>query len=185
MKRRSVEISVPQRYLALALLLVQLLLSLALVLALRSVRRAADDIGSAPAADTVWLCRHDTLVLPGPRVVERIAVPVPAVVDTASILASYFARNVYVDTLVSTSTVQVSVVDTVSRNGLLGRTVYCDVRQPQFRPRWQLSAGAVAGSGIAAPQLLLSHGRWGFSAGFDMCHRGAVAGVTYQLASWQ
>lgn len=57
-------------------------------------------------------------------------VQIPAIVDTAALLKDFFAKNIYKDTLhLPDSLGTVALIDTISKNKILGRTFNASVKQ--------------------------------------------------------
>ena len=57
-------------------------------------------------------------------------VNIPAIVDTQALLQDYFAKNIYKDTLqLPDSLGNVSLIDTITQNKILGRTFNASVKQ--------------------------------------------------------
>lgn len=133
-----------------------------------------------PQPDTVRLA--DTCWLESPVIEKEIPVPVPADVDTAAILKAYFTKRVYHDEVVSTPQITVTIVDTVYRNVLLGRTAMYDVKIP-------VHDRCLALGMTIAPQTfcLLAgyrHKRAEFMGGYDFANKMPVVGVKYDLWKW-
>lgn len=83
--------------------------------------------------DTTWLPGKDSIAYKPGKVITKdttIYVEVPATVDTAKILANYFAKNIYIDTLkLRDSLGHVIVEDTISQNTIFGRRYTANVRK--------------------------------------------------------
>ncbi len=81
--------------------------------------------------DTIYKEKVVVKYRPGQAITNdtTIYLPVPANVDTASILKAYYGRNVYSDTLRLDSLGYVAVRDTISRNKILGRTYRASLRE--------------------------------------------------------
>lgn len=124
---------------------------------------------------------HDTVYLPGPVVTKEIPVPVPAKVDTAAILAQYFTKRVYDDTL-QTKFVTMHLTDTVYQNTLLGRTASYTFTLPQRHH--SLTAGVIAGANTFALMGGYRYKRWLFSGGYDFANKASVFGVSYTFSAW-
>lgn len=124
---------------------------------------------------------HDTVYLPSPVVTKEIPVPVPAKVDTAAILAQYFTKRVFDDTL-RTQFVTMHLTDTVYQNTLLGRTASYSFTLPQRHH--SLTAGVMAGANTFALMGGYRHKRWTFSGGYDFVNRTPMVGVSYTLVRW-
>lgn len=124
---------------------------------------------------------HDTVYLPGPVVTKEIPVPVPAKVDTAAILAQYFTKRVYDDTL-QTKFVTMHLTDTVYQNTLLGRTASYTFTLPQRNH--SLTAGVIAGANTFALMGGYRYKRWLFSGGYDFANKESVFGASYTFSAW-
>lgn len=124
---------------------------------------------------------HDTVYLPGPVVTKEIPVPVPAKVDTAAILAQYFTKRVYDDTL-QTKFVTMHLTDTVYQNTLLGRTASYTFTLPQRNH--SLTVGVIAGANTFALMGGYRYKRWLFSGGYDFANKASVFGASYTFSAW-
>ncbi len=106
-----------------------------------------------------------------PRRKERIItqnIYIPTIVDTAAILADYFAKYYYVDTLLNDTSAWIVVYDTISRNKIQSRQVEFRNRRPVqintytteiIQKKWNIGVGVFVGGLIQADS-----GR--FDAGF-------------------
>lgn len=124
---------------------------------------------------------HDTVYLPGPVVTKEIPVPVPSKVDTAAILAQYFTKRVFDDTL-RTQFVTMHLTDTVYQNTLLGRTASYSFTLPQRHH--SLTAGVIAGPHTFALMGGYRHKRWHYSGGYDFTNKAPILSVSYTLKTW-
>lgn len=91
--------------------------------------------------DTVWIVRHDT-VQGAPRIDKQFVagkqvrimdtewLPIDAIVDTARILRNYFAKNYYPYNI-KTAYGSLTILDTISQNKILSRTVINNLRIPE------------------------------------------------------
>lgn len=131
-------------------------------------------------ADTVRLT--DTFRLPAPVVRHEVKVPVPAEVDTAAILAAYYTQRIYVDTVVCTKYVQVSLRDTVYQNRLLGRTAVAQLRIPE--QRHSFSAGIMAGHQSLRLMAGYRYRQTEFLAGYDLSDKCPFVGLKHDLWRW-
>lgn len=133
-----------------------------------------------PLPDTVTVT--DSFFLPGPEIVREVPVPVPADVDTAAILAAHYTKRIYSDSLVSTPSLKVTVVDTVYRNQLIGRKVAYQMFRPVYDNAFSIGVEV-------APQAVCLLGgyqykNWHWSAGYDFYNDAPVLGVKYDLWRW-
>ena len=126
--------------------------------------------------------RHDTVrpAIPEPEVVVR---EVPAEVDTAAILADYFAEKHYLDTIIERPYLKVEMVDVVSRNSLVDRTVVVDYRQPVVYDN-ALALGLDAGRYSYVLSAGYRRKSWEFRAGYDLYNKSLVLGVSKDLWKW-
>lgn len=126
--------------------------------------------------------RHDTLrpAIPRPEVIVR---EVPARVDTAAILADYYAERRYLDTIVERPYLKVELTDIVSRNALLDRTVVVDYRQPVVCLN-ALTLGLDAGRHSCILTAGYRRKAWEFRAGYDLFHKSAVVGISKDVWRW-
>ncbi len=139
---------------------------------------------------------RDTTFLPAPPVLQYIPCPVLrdlTAEDTARIIADYFASYVFLDTLVHTDNLTVTVKDTVRENRLHGREVsyrYVDPvpvvvpTSPTTRGRNSIGISAYAMPESALVLIDYSRDRWRFSAGYDFRAKAPAVGVGYRLFGW-
>ena len=126
--------------------------------------------------------RHDTIrpAIPEPEIVVK---EVPAEVDTAAILADYFAEKHYLDTIIERPYLKVEMVDVVSRNSLVDRTVVVDYRQPVVHGN-ALALGLDTGRYSYVLSAGYRRKSWEFRAGYDLYNKSLVLGVSKDLWKW-
>lgn len=125
---------------------------------------------------------HDTIYpkIPDPIVITK---EIPAGVDTAAILASYFAEKHYHDTIIERPYLRVELTDVISRNSLLNRTMIVDYRQPIVYNN-TLILGADIGRSYYALVAGYRRKSWEFKAGYDFYNKSLVFGVSKDLWQW-
>ena len=134
------------------------------------------------AADTITLT--DTCYLQAPTIVREIPVPVPALVDTAAILATHYTKRIYMDTLINQPALRVIVRDTVWQNRLLERTAVATYRPTIFRHTRSVSLGLAVTPhtlGVLAGYRIRGH-EW--MMGYDIHNRGLFAAYKHDLWQW-
>lgn len=126
--------------------------------------------------------RHDTIrpEVPEPKVIVR---EIPADVDTAAILADYFAEKHYLDTIIEYPYLRVELADVISHNALLGRTVVVDYRQPVIHNN-ALTAGILLGSHSCILQAGYRRKSWEFRTGYDWYNKAMVIGISKDIKKW-
>lgn len=126
--------------------------------------------------------RHDTIrpEVPEPEVIVR---EIPADVDTAAILADYFAEKHYLDTIIERPYLRVEMADVISRNALLDRTVVVDYRQPVVHDN-ALMLGLDAGRYSCVLSAGYRRRTWELRAGYDLYNRSVVLGISKDLWRW-
>lgn len=131
--------------------------------------------------DTITV--KDTVTAYRPMPSDTIYIPVPAIVDTAAILADYFSQKVYVDTIPLDIYGSVTVIDTLYQNGIDNRQVEYSINIPTYTTNkkvhflaggfvWKDGAG-VLGS-IKYKKLMLS-------AGYDFVKKSPAAAIQYEF----
>ena len=153
------------------------ILSFILLLMVLQYRQRQNSSPQVPEPETI----HDTVYLPGPVITKEIPVPVPAKVDTAAILAQYFTKRIYDDTL-QTQFVTMHLTDTVYQNTLLGRTASYSFTLPQRHH--SLTARVIAGPHTFALMGGYRHKRWHYSGGYDFTNKAPILSVSYTLKTW-
>lgn len=131
-------------------------------------------------ADTVRL--RDTIELSSPAVIKEIPVPVPAKVDTAAILSSYYTLRMYNDNVINTPYLKVSIVDTVFQNRLLGRTASYQFSFPQRNHA--VTLGLMSGYRHISLMGGYRYKRWEIQGGYDFYNKAPMVGVKYDLLRW-
>lgn len=131
-------------------------------------------------SDTIRLM--DTCYLPGPTIEKEVPVLVPVDVDTAAILAAHFTKRVYKDEVVNTPMVSITVVDTVYRNTMLGRTVYSKINIPVRHK--SLSIGVTIAPGHSFVSAGYRFKRWGFEGGWDFANNAVMVSAKYDIFQW-
>ncbi|MBQ8223984.1 MAG: hypothetical protein IJZ86_01275 [Bacteroides sp.] len=160
--------------------LLWILLLLAVVAVFLSGYRCGQKSVQPSPPDTLrWT---DTCWLAAPVVEKEIPVPVPVDVDTAAILAAHFTKRIYRDELVSTPQLTVTVVDTVYRNLLLGRTAMYDLKVP-VRDR-SISVGAAMTPRSFSLMAAYRRKRLELLVGYDIVNNTPFVGAKCDLWQW-
>jgi hypothetical protein len=128
--------------------------------------------------------------LPVVRYVQLAPDTVRIDVDTAAILADYFATRYYRDTIVNDSEALIAISEEVSQNSLVERSLTFQNRratsitttivQPP-PPKVRLYVGAVAGRGLTAPTVQVAYRRWSLGAGYNLSGGGFIGSVGYMV----
>lgn len=163
--------------------LLQLLIIMLLMFAMGLMLGLLIRHGKHDPTETVTVVQRDTLYrfLPQP-VTERI-VEVPASVDTAAILQSYYTERIYRDTVTLPATV-ITLTDTVYHNRIIGRTVVTEQwRPPIFRKR-AFGLGAHLSRELTAITANIRYDRHQFGLGYDLRHKGILATYQHELFRW-
>ncbi len=130
----------------------------------------------------------DSIYVPLPQ--ETVRVEVPAIVDTSAIIADYFSRRVYRDTLRASAPGKLGgsavavISDTVAQNVIAGRSV-CLTFTPN-RLATTRSVDLLSTWGLHNTTLMAAYRyrRWAMYAGYNFSERAPVAGVGYQIIKW-
>lgn len=86
--------------------------------------------------DTQYIPHVTKIYKPGEIIIRDtiIYVKVPQIVDTNEILKDYYSKVVYIDTIKFKDSVgYVSLIDTISKNSILGRNWYANIKQKIIR----------------------------------------------------
>lgn len=163
------------------------MLAASLWMGLRSHHKPAAERGQRLPVPPV---KVDTIYLPS--CVETIRVAVPAVVDTARVLASYFEKHAYRDTVKATvkagpakgQRAEVVIKDTVWQNAITGREVNFT-----FYPKRLVRDNSVGLSSTFGFNNLTIMAEYRYRcmkmyAGYNLIDHAPVAGVGFQLFSW-
>lgn len=155
--------------------------------------------------DTVHV--HDTIYASLPPMVREVVRTVPAEVDTAALLAAFYAVRTYADTLHLQDMATVYLQDTVTENALHGRLVSYDLARLQPRitylpqagkptgtrmetpgkaspARLALTAGVQLGSGQAAVMGGVRWRRTELGVGYDLRLHAPSLTLKYDVALW-
>ena len=130
----------------------------------------------------------DSIYVPLPAETVRVATPVR--VDTQRIIADYFDRHIYRDTLRASApgklggSAEAIVCDTIAQNGIAGRSV-----RLTFTPNRLATArsvGLLSTWGMLGLTLMVEYRyrRWAMYAGYNFSEHSPVAGVGYRLIEW-
>ena len=125
---------------------------------------------------------HDTIPgkIPEPIVKYR---EVPARIDTAAILAEFYAEKRYHDTIINKPYLKIELLDLVSQNKLLDRTIVYDYQPPKVYSN-ALLVGAMLGHRHQSLYLGYRRRTWEFRAGYDLYNRAFIVGVSKDLWQW-
>ena len=125
----------------------------------------------------------DTMFLDPPTILVEVVSTPPEDIDTAAIIASYFARRVAADTI-SSEYAQVEIIDTITQNSLLGRQAVWT-----FYPPKEVSHSFSMGTTLGRNHLMtygeLQMDEWAVLGGYDWYNRGVVFGVKYRFKVWR
>lgn len=127
--------------------------------------------------------RHDTMLLPPPTILVEVACAPPEKIDTAAIIAAYFARRVASDTIIS-EYAQVEIVDTITQNSLLGRQAVWTIFPPKEVHK-SLALGSTLGRNHLLTFAEFQMDDWAFLAGYDWYNQGVVFGAKYRFKVWR
>lgn len=125
----------------------------------------------------------DTMLLDPPTIIVEVVCTPPEDIDTAAIIASYFARRVAADTITS-EYAQVEIIDTITQNSLLGRQAVWTFYPPK-EVSYSFSMGTTLGRNHLMTYGELQMDEWAFLGGYDWYNRGVVFGVKYRFKVWR
>lgn len=148
-----------------------------------SFRQGVRSVESKTVRDTVWK-RIDSIVwVKSPLLVWREPVEKPQVIDTAAVIADYYSRKVYAESIQVDSFLYVNIVDTLEKNALISRKISYSLNIPtvierQKKPNLTVSvigdSRYYAGAQIGWKRVL-------FNAGYDFKDRFPVIGVGLKI----
>lgn len=118
--------------------------------------------------------------IPEPEIIVR---EVPADIDTAAILADYFAERRYRDTIIERPYLKVELEDVVSRNAVIDRRVMVDYRH-QVTPLHTVTAGVLAGRNSCMVLAGYRHKSWELRAGYNWCGKSVIVGISKDVWAW-
>ena len=130
----------------------------------------------------------DTKYVPTPR--DTVRIEVPAEVDTTAILAEYFSKHIYRDTLRASApgklggSAEAIVVDTIAQNVIAGRSVRLTFTPNRLATTRSVDLLSTWGLGNTSLMAGYRYRRWSMYAGYNFSTRAPVAGVGYQLFNW-
>jgi hypothetical protein len=131
--------------------------------------------------DTVFVAIHDT-IRSKPKPVQYIPVPVPVEVDTAAIIAGYFSQRIFEDVQTIGNNSVITILDTVSQNGISGRSIFYDLNYPVItktvKPVYSLSV--MADTRLAA-SVVFGYKNLDIQAGYDFGRKETFAGFGIKL----
>jgi hypothetical protein len=121
--------------------------------------------------------------------IDTVTVLLPA--DTAAILAAYFAKAYYSDTLKNDTSAFIALKETVTQNRIVERILMFQNRRPTAittttvlppaqEPKLQLYGGVLVGKDIAAPMVSVGWQRWQVGAGYNLQKGGVVVSVGWR-----
>lgn len=163
-------------------------------------RFAACSPGPTTVTDTAYIVHRDTVRegIPVPYKVKGEMIIVrakgdtvyrdrPVHVDTAAILAAYFAKVYYLDTA-RVKWGSVFIRDTLSQNRIIGRSVLTDFRIPTITntvtrtepPRGMLFLGPDIGFGVGFSAAYKSKGDHLYGLGYMLTQHGGILDLSYK-----
>lgn len=129
-----------------------------------------------------YIVIRDTIKPPIP-IPEIIYKTVPTKVDTAAILADYFAEKHYHDTIIQHPCLKVELSDVISQNQLIDRTVSFDYQKPVVYNN-ALSLGLIAGKYNCGFFIGYRRKKWAFTGGYDIYNKAFIAGISKDIWQW-
>jgi len=144
--------------------------------------------------DTLWL--HDTILTAGPVVVREEVREVPADVDTAAIISSYFTARTLTDSFRLRDMATVRITDTLFQNDIIGRAIDFDLAQLDVSydihehrkgtpARLALTVGVQLGREQAALMGGVRFKRAELGVGYDFRLHAPSITLKYDIMQWQ
>jgi hypothetical protein len=120
--------------------------------------------------------------LPVPYPVKVVEPSLPELIDTSAVIYSYYTKRIYNDTLINNDRLIVSVIDTVSENSLLGRSVFYNYWYPEVtKTRTPSSRLFVGADSRGTVNVIFEKGKFLFTGGYDIANKTPVAGVGFKI----
>lgn len=119
--------------------------------------------------------------IPEPEIIIK---EVPAQIDTAAILAAFYAEKNYRDTIVNYPELQVSLTDVVSQNTLLDRKIFINYQRPEPNKYNTISIGADFSYSSLPMYLSYRHKRMTYKLGYDIFNKTPVFGFSFDIWQW-
>lgn len=126
---------------------------------------------------------RDTILgdIPDPEIIIK---EVPADVDTAAILKSYFSEKIYNDTILLYPELQVGLTDIVSQNSIVDRQIFVNYQRPVPHKFNAFSVGADLGYRSIPLYLSYRHKRMTYKLGYDFINRSLMGGFSVDIWQW-
>jgi hypothetical protein len=87
--------------------------------------------------DTVYITKTNTMYRPGKDIPYEVLVEKPiyisSQIDTTIIIRNYFSNTIYKDTLKIDSIGYISIIDTLNKNKISGRSYSYEIKQPTIK----------------------------------------------------
>lgn len=131
--------------------------------------------------DTITVTEAVTEYHPIPS--DTIYIPVPAIVDTAAVLADYFSQKVYTDTIPLDIYGTVTIIDTLYQNGIDTRQVEYRLDIPTYtkNKKVRFLAGGFVWQGGAGVLGSIKYKSLMLSAGYDFVRKTPAAAIQYEF----
>ena len=138
--------------------------------------------------DTVMITKTDYVPVPE-TIIKNIYIP--ANIDTAKIIETYFSTLHYSDTLIDDTTALIIVKDSISENRLFSRSWEFQNRQPvqiittvnQVNSKLRIGVGACISAGNTnfgfAPSVIISKNKSNFTISYDLVQKNGGVGYYY------
>lgn len=111
-------------------------------------------------------------------------VPILVNVDTAAILAMYFSKLTYTDTIINYPELKVSLTDVISQNTLSDRLVFVDYTKPEKPTYNAISAGMDLSAFCLPVYLSYRRKRMTYKVGYDLFNKAPLVGFSVDLWQW-
>jgi hypothetical protein len=118
-----------------------------------------------------------------PTPAKIISVPLPAKIDSQTVIRNYYNKVVYRDTAMNNKQGKVILTDTIYNNTILSRKVDVDLVPPVVRNN-RFSVFTVAGIKNVSLMGCFQFKKMQIMGGYDFVNKAPVAGFGLQLFNW-
>lgn len=130
--------------------------------------------------DTIRM-KSDTIIVSSPVLTKEIPCFIPSEVDTTAVLAQFYAKRVYTDTLHLQDFGTVTLMDTVLMNGIGSRNFTYDLTFPVRKRKWSFGIGSFFHNGGAGAYGTVQYRHLQILGGYDFLNKSTLFGAQYMF----
>lgn len=133
--------------------------------------------------DTIRV-KPDTVLVSSPVLTEEIPCFIPSAVDTSAILAKFYTKRAFADTLRLKDFGTVTLVDTVLMNGIDSRHFTYDLAFPSYQQtvnKWSYGIGAFVHRGGSGAYGTVRYRHLQVMGGYDFSNKSTLFGAQYMF----